>query len=182
MFEYGFIIGRFQPFHYGHMYLVKHALEHVKKLIIICGSSDLSLTDKNPFTFEERKTIIETSLKKYKDRIIIVPLPDTPTDEEWLKLLNELIVKVTNNSKNVALIGHIKDESSYYLKIIKFAKFIDIENYFKKLDATFIRNKILPSIMHGKYFNMKFIELLPYSAIKAIRKIIKRNQILREKF
>ena len=75
----GLYLGRFQPFHQGHRYVVEKALKQCDKLIIAIGSSQESRTKKNPFSYEERKQLI---LRAYfadnytLDRIIIVPVPD----------------------------------------------------------------------------------------------------------
>ena len=44
-------IGRFQPFHLGHLHIVKYILEVSKEVIIAIGSSG-SHTVHNPFTAE----------------------------------------------------------------------------------------------------------------------------------
>ena len=38
----GFVIGRFQPFHLGHRYLVQHIDEQVDRVIVGVGSADRS--------------------------------------------------------------------------------------------------------------------------------------------
>ncbi|MDP6459455.1 MAG: adenylyltransferase/cytidyltransferase family protein, partial [Candidatus Hydrothermarchaeota archaeon] len=40
----GLLIGRFQPFHKGHVYVVKKVLKGVDELIICIGSAQLSHT------------------------------------------------------------------------------------------------------------------------------------------
>ena len=85
----GLIIGRFQPFHKGHLYLLKKGLEHVDKVIIAVGSVNIS-NDQNPFTFDERKKQIEEALNKYalSDRVEkIVSSKDDPDDDIWLQTL-----------------------------------------------------------------------------------------------
>lgn len=90
----GIVIGRFQPFHNGHVYLIHEALKICDKIIIGIGSSNVSDKD-NPYTFEKRlemveKFIEESSFAKAsadKGKIIkVVPIPDVPDDEEWLKI------------------------------------------------------------------------------------------------
>jgi len=92
LYKIGLIIGRFQPFHKGHLYLIKQALKHVESLIIGVGSSNV-INEKNPFSFEERKKYIEFSLNKHKllSRIKkIVPIDDYPDDDDyWLKQLKK---------------------------------------------------------------------------------------------
>ena len=70
-------VGRFQPFHLGHLSALKQALANCDFLIIGIGSSQYSNTPDNPFTATERTEMIKAALdenqigsKKYK--IILV--------------------------------------------------------------------------------------------------------------
>ena len=51
----GFLIGRFQPFHLGHLEAIKFALSKVEHLHVGIGSSNKSHEKRNPFTADERK-------------------------------------------------------------------------------------------------------------------------------
>jgi len=79
------MIGRFQPFHKGHLASVEYVLKKVEKVIIGIGSSEQHHTLTNPFTFEERKAMIEASLENLVDRerYIIVAIPDIHDDKRW---------------------------------------------------------------------------------------------------
>ena len=70
-------IGRFQPFHNGHLKVIQNSINLYDEVIIGIGSAQYSNTTDNPFTAEERKLMIERSLKKagfgnYK--IILIPV------------------------------------------------------------------------------------------------------------
>lgn len=83
----GLIIGRFQPFHKGHAYLVCEALKTADKLIIGIGSTNVH-NENNPWRFSQVKNMIKTFLinENLQDKIIsIVPIPDHPDDNVWLK-------------------------------------------------------------------------------------------------
>lgn len=90
-YKIGLIIGRFQPFHKGHLYLVGKALILVDKLIIGIGSTNITNSD-NPLSYQLRKKMLELVFEKegWQDRLItIVDIPDIPDDNEWLKLTLE---------------------------------------------------------------------------------------------
>lgn len=81
------VIGRFQPLHRGHVYLLQCALAVADSVIIGIGSSGLKNVD-NPFSLETRKVVLERVLKrenieKYVDKLVDVP--DYPDDEVWRK-------------------------------------------------------------------------------------------------
>ena len=58
----GFLIGRFQPFHLGHLEAIKFALAKVEHLHVGIGSSNKSHEERNPFTADERKKMILSSI------------------------------------------------------------------------------------------------------------------------
>ena len=60
----GLLIGRFQPFHLGHLEAVIFALSKVEKLYIGIGSSNKSNEKRNPFTADERKNMILSSINE----------------------------------------------------------------------------------------------------------------------
>ncbi|MEM1630720.1 MAG: nicotinamide-nucleotide adenylyltransferase [Thermofilum sp.] len=75
----GLFIGRFQPFHKGHLEAVKWILEREEELVIGVGSAQYAYLPKNPFTAGERLLMIWSSLKVegLLDRVIITLIPDT---------------------------------------------------------------------------------------------------------
>ena len=78
--------GRFQPFHMGHLEVVKWALERVEELIIVIGTAQESHTVVNPFTAGERMHMIREALKWGKidlGRIYIIPVPDILMNSVW---------------------------------------------------------------------------------------------------
>jgi len=96
-------IGRFQPFHLGHLEVVKRHLKR-KKFVIVIGSMQEANTPKNPFTFSERKEMIKKVLKSEKiGNYKIFGLPDFMKDMEWSENLlkavgtNDIVVYTRNN-------------------------------------------------------------------------------------
>lgn len=93
------IIGRFQPFHLGHLKLIEIAAEEADKLIIGIGSSQESNTKENPFTAGERRDMIKNSIS-IKIPYEIVKIPDINNDRLWVahvkKLVPEFNVVYTN--------------------------------------------------------------------------------------
>jgi len=51
------IVGRFQPFHKGHLFLIKKALEKADKIIVGIGSANIT-DENNPIDYETRKKVI----------------------------------------------------------------------------------------------------------------------------
>ncbi len=110
-------VGRFQPVHRAHLRIMEEALKkEADRLIVVVGSHRSPRTLRNPWTFEERKSMIELSLPLEMDgRVEIVPLRDfLYSDTHWAVGLQNAVRPFTKG-KTVKLIGHFKDDSSHYL-------------------------------------------------------------------
>jgi cytidyltransferase-like protein len=57
-YKTGLIVGRFQVFHLGHEQMIRKSIETCDKTLVFIGSSQESLTQKNPFSYDFRKEII----------------------------------------------------------------------------------------------------------------------------
>jgi nicotinamide-nucleotide adenylyltransferase len=80
-------IGRFQPFHHGHVHVLKSVLKFHSKIKIGIGSSQLSNTKNDPFTSKERRQFIEAVMKKRSidpKRYEIVEIPDIFDAKKWV--------------------------------------------------------------------------------------------------
>lgn len=87
-------VGRFQPFHNGHLLVIKGMTKVCGRIIVAIGSSDKKGTLDNPFSAEERKEMMQEALQ---DANIIpafdltfVEVPDMPEDAAWTKKVLEL--------------------------------------------------------------------------------------------
>ncbi|WP_202320560.1 nicotinamide-nucleotide adenylyltransferase [Archaeoglobus neptunius] len=72
------IFGRFQPFHYGHLRVVKWALNDFDELVLLVGMADESHTLLNPFTAGERIWMIREALRSENvdlSRIVTATVP-----------------------------------------------------------------------------------------------------------
>ena len=72
----GLILGRFQPFHLGHLKLIKSIVNEQIEPVICIGSAQYSYTAENPFTVEERKKMIEEVMKDLDCKYSIFGIPD----------------------------------------------------------------------------------------------------------
>jgi nicotinamide-nucleotide adenylyltransferase len=86
-------VARFQPMHKGHERAIKNLLKKYEKVVIVIAAADKSRSERNPFTVEERKAMIEMVFSKEieQGKIQVIPIEDKASDEEWA---NEIISKV----------------------------------------------------------------------------------------
>jgi len=91
----GLFVGRFQPFHKGHLEAIKYALKHVDRLVIVIGSAQKSHELNNPFTAGERVEMIWRTLKTLNvlDRVLLIPVPDVENHNLWVPLVSSLVPK-----------------------------------------------------------------------------------------
>ncbi len=79
-------MGRFQPFHLGHIYVINEILKDVDEVIIGIGSAQLSHSLENPFTAGERLTMISKSLfeEGTGKPSYIIPINDVNNNSLWV--------------------------------------------------------------------------------------------------
>lgn len=169
-FDYIVIIGRMQPFHKGHLYLVNKALEIAnKKVIIVLGSCFAARTIKNPFTGFERENIILNSIDpSLHHRITILHMRDyLYNDNMWLSDVQNKVYHASNESKSVALLGHDSDFSSEYLKQFPQWGLVLLPKCNESPHATKIRELL--------FTNQDFSKFLPNSALELVKQFKETN-------
>ncbi len=83
----GLLIGRFQPFHLGHLHCVQHILEKLPEAILAIGSAQFSHTLHNPFTAGERVTMIRLAMDEAKidaGKYYLIPIRDLRIHDLWV--------------------------------------------------------------------------------------------------
>ena len=90
----GLLVGRFQPFHLGHLDAVLFGLSRTENLFIGIGSSNKSNEKKNPFSAEERKEMIISSIESSMlGRVKIFEIPDVDNHEKWTFEIDQIVPK-----------------------------------------------------------------------------------------
>jgi len=90
----GLYVGRFQPFHRGHLELVRGILAERPEadLLVAIGSAEQAFTWENPFTAGERYEMIDRALgEAHLGRCAIVPVPDISRHALWVRYLEGLL-------------------------------------------------------------------------------------------
>ena len=72
--KYAIFIGRFQPYHFGHIELIRQKLDvGIPALIMV---RDIEPDDRNPFTTKQTVEMIETYHKSVDDDVKVIVIPD----------------------------------------------------------------------------------------------------------
>lgn len=142
VFDYLVFIGRFQPFHYAHKEVVDIAFRMSNQVILVLGSAQDERTIKNPFSVEERQLMIRDAYSEDQaKRLHFVRIIDLYNDVKWTAAVKSGVNSITTPDAKIGLIGHFKDESSYYLRLFPEWELVELENLKNEMSATPLRNK-----------------------------------------
>jgi len=119
MHEFGVFIGRFQPFHNAHLETVRFALKEAQTVVIGVGSCNQAPDTRNPWSGPERAEMILACLSPdERKRVRFAYLEDFYYNNlRWVAGVQRAIDEHTSGSKDIKLIGHKKDASSFYLNL-----------------------------------------------------------------
>jgi nicotinamide-nucleotide adenylyltransferase len=155
----GIYVGRFQPFHVGHLHAIRDILEEVDEIIIVIGSAQYSHNATNPFTAGERLVMIRKALGETgipEPRFWIVPVPDVHLHMMWVSSVVGYTPKFNAVFSNEPLTRRLFLEAGYEVKAIRF---FERETH----SSTLIRDKMLK--------NQVWEELVPRSVAAFIKEV-----------
>lgn len=131
------IVGRFQPFHLGHLEIIKEILKSESSIIIGIGSAQYSHTSKDPFTAGERHLMISSSLEANGIfNYYLVPIEDVNSNPLWVAHVEALTPKFESVYTNNPLVSRLFYEAGYKVKSVPMINR-------KDWSGTKIREKIL---------------------------------------
>jgi len=161
----GLYVGRFQPFHLGHLGAVQSAIKEVDELVIVIGSAQYSHKANNPFTAGERLTMMRQALEEANVdylKLWIVPVPDMHLHMLWVSALEGYTPKFNVVFSNEPLTRRLFKEAGYTVKSIPF---FDRKEYM----STVVREKML--------VDDSWTELVPKAVAEFIKKIDGVNRV-----
>jgi bifunctional NMN adenylyltransferase/nudix hydrolase len=174
------LIGRFQPPHNAHLEIIKRCTPLTDRLVIIAGSAHQPRTYKNPFTFDERARMIKNAAAGLNMQIYVEPNTDTIyNDQAWAVRIQSIHNKYQLPGAKTAIIGHKKDDSSFYLDMFPQWDFVNVDQI-EPLGATDIRD-----LFFRRDANMRFIKgVVPDSTFNFLSKFketAEYEQVIRER-
>ncbi len=145
----GILIGRFQPLHEGHKEIILKAKKLCDKLLIVVGSANVSRTIKNPWTYAERKALLQAFLDRngldFEDAQV-VPVNDYKySDSQWITDVQSIANMHHGFGKKI-LFGFDK-EGNDYLKWFPQFGFQNIVSSVS-VNATEIREQMFLGLAH----------------------------------
>lgn len=85
--KFAYTIGRFNPFHLGHKMVVDTMVKDNEYCLILVGSANVCLTEKNPLTYIERASIIQSLYPN----ALVLPINDIGDDDVWIQSVKEKV-------------------------------------------------------------------------------------------
>ena len=153
IFDYLVFIGRFQPFHLAHLQTIEIALQQSQNIILALGSAQNERNIKNPFSALEREKMILSNFAEIdQKRIKFIHVIDMYDDIKWQKLLSGLVNELIDPEAKVGLIGHFKDDSSYYLQLFPEWTLVELESLKNAMSATPVREAYYRGEIEEKNF------------------------------
>lgn len=180
------LIGRFQPLHSAHLEIIKRATALTDQLVVIVGSAKQPRTYKNPFTFDERKRMIMDATRGLDLQVFVEPNIDTIyNDQAWAVRVQGIVSKYrVLGGAGVGIIGHKKDDSSFYLdmfpqwgyedvELVEFLSAVDIRDlYFKQT----VNYKFIKGVLPETTYDF----LLDFAHTDEYRQIIREREFITE--
>jgi len=115
------IIGRFQPFHNGHMEVVKYIVSRYDDVIVGIGSAQYSHTLENPFTAGERHLMISRSLEAQGiHNYYLVPIEDLHRNSIWVAHVESIAPPFDVVFANNPLTKRLFEERGYKVEVPPF--------------------------------------------------------------
>ena len=117
----GLLIGRFQPFHLGHLEALRYALSKVDNLWVGLGSSNKLPQKNNPFSAKQREKMIFDSIdQSMKEKISIYPIPDVDNHIKWIEKIDTIVPKFDIVFSNDELTKRLYSKRSVQVNSIPF--------------------------------------------------------------
>ncbi len=163
----GFIIGRWQPFHLGHLRVIEDIIKskEVDELVIGIGSAQKSHTLSDPFTAGERIMMIIKSLKEYSDlTYYVIPIKDIDFNALWVSYVETLTPPFNIVYSGNPLVRELFTEKNY--KVVK-PKLYNRAEY----SGTEIRKRMLN--------DEEWEHLVPEEVVEVIKEIDGINRLKR---
>jgi nicotinamide-nucleotide adenylyltransferase len=123
MVKRGLFVGRFQPFHLGHLAAIKDVLKKVDELVIVIGSAQYSHNLNNPFTAGERLIMVRKALEEAGidySRVWVLPVPDAHLHMMWVSAVEGYTPPFDVVYSNEPLTRRLFIEAKYRVKSIRF--------------------------------------------------------------
>ena len=134
--KYAIFVGRYQPYHYGHIELIKQKLDLGIPVLIMVR--DIAPDERNPFTTEDTVKMIKKYHESKGDDVKVIIIPDIESVNYGRGVGYEINEYEPPSNSGAMFISaskirdSIKTGNSSWKKMVDESLHFDIENYLKK--------------------------------------------------
>lgn len=117
-------IGRFQPFHKGHLAALKWIAKRSGKIIVAIGSAQEKNTAENPFSLKERMRMIKEQLKEagLAAKCKLAAVTDINSNGKWAAHVKQHVPKYDVVYSNNALVRRLMRQAGKAVRAVPFFK------------------------------------------------------------
>ena len=133
--KYAIFVGRYQPYHYGHIELIKQKLDlGIPALIMV---RNIEPDERNPFTAEQTARMIKKYHESKGDDVKVIIIPDIESVNYGRGVGYEINEYEASNDSAAMFISaskirdSIKNGNENWKKMVDESLHFDIENYLK---------------------------------------------------
>ena len=168
----GLLVGRFQPFHFGHLAAVRFALKRVDYLYVVVGSAQLSHERDNPFTASERISMVKAACDASgvdPSKWMAIPIPDADSHSVWVSSVESMVPKFDTVFTNDTLTYLLFKEEGIPVRSVPY---LDRKHY----SATNVRARILEQKDWESLVPKQVAKLVKeFGGVERVRELIKRD-------
>lgn len=116
-YKCGLYVGRFQPLHMGHWNVINSMLRTCETVVIAIGSAQECGTERNPFSYGLRASLIYKSFGWAVPNLMIIPVVDRENpsnDPSWGDYLFDTVRKYTGLTPDIIYEGAEPDRANWY--------------------------------------------------------------------
>lgn len=179
IFTYGLMVGRMQHIHIGHEKLIRIGLSLCDKFLVFLGSANQPQSERNPYTYEYRKELIETIFKDEIEsgKLVVAPLNDfedsTSLTPEWGEYVISSATQVLGGTPNLIVYGKDKDIFKCFSKeTVQNISEVFVDRKALEISATVMRNYLNED---KKEEWMKYANPLIYNKYDELKEILSQS-------
>lgn len=184
------VIGRFSFIHNGHVHLLKQAFAAAEKVVVIVGSKNNPLSFKNPLSWLTRKVMVEDTCilianengkpsNETHKYFAVESIEDIPyNDPLWATSVVNTVKKHSSDvhDSDIVLVGHTKDESSFYLRLFPQWKSLEISGFAPGLSGVLSATSLRDLFFSEGNIKEGMLKISPYIPARPYLQYIEKNQ------
>lgn len=140
--KFGIFVGRFSPTQLGHEMVANHMIKICgpENSLLVLGSSNATMSFRHLFSYENRRSF----LKKIFGDILIIGMPDYPSDREWLMALDDILSLKKIRPQDATFFGGCEEDIHFFLEAQRKCEILNrFDGSTPRISATEVRDALI---------------------------------------